>query len=161
MPSEEDQQIAPPFHQNYVSEIEETYEMTTEDDINMLGVDNDDFEIHYDRKKGLYTPYDDRRDDDENYYQYMENVIIEPQKEYDLRRKTSQQNLNNKTSKKSSQNNTATKPKVVKQKDKIEAVNSSNGKEKDTQNKEKQSAEISSTNTSASTPVKTISSKYK
>ena len=34
----------------------------------MLGVDNDDFEVHYDRKHGLYTPYDDKRNDDESYY---------------------------------------------------------------------------------------------
>ena len=79
----------------------------------MLGVDNDDFEIHYDRKQGLYTPYDDRRDDDERYYQDMENVIIESQKEYDLRRKTNQQTPNTKTSEKSSQNSTTTKLKVV------------------------------------------------
>jgi len=46
----------------------------------MLGVDNDDFEIHYDRKQGLYTPYDDRRDNDESYYQDIENFIIESQK---------------------------------------------------------------------------------
>ena len=64
----------------------------------MLGVDNEDFEIHYDRKQGLYTPYDEKRDDDENYYQDMENVIIESQREYHLRRKTSQKTPNNKTS---------------------------------------------------------------
>ena len=46
----------------------------------MLGVDNDDFEIHYDRKQGLHTPYDDNADDDESYFQDMENVIIESQK---------------------------------------------------------------------------------
>ena len=77
---EDDQQITPPFHQNYVSEVEETDEITEEDDINMPGVDNDDFEIHYDRKQGLYTPYDDKRDDNENYYQDMENFIIESKK---------------------------------------------------------------------------------
>ena len=80
-PREDDQQITPPFHQNYVSEVEETNEESKEDDINMLRVDNDDFEIHYDRKQGLYTPYDDKRDDDEIYYQDMENVIIESQRE--------------------------------------------------------------------------------
>ena len=57
-----------------------TYEITEEDDINMLGVDNDDFEVHYDRKQGLYTPYDDKSDDDEIYYQDMENFIIESQR---------------------------------------------------------------------------------
>ena len=36
-----------------MSEVEEIDEPTEEDDINMLGVDNDDFEIHYDRKQGL------------------------------------------------------------------------------------------------------------
>ena len=45
---------------------------------------------------------------------------------------------------------------MVKQKEKIVAINSDNGKEKGTQNNEKQSADISSTNTSSSTPVKTI-----
>ena len=74
---EDDQQITPPFHQNYVSEVEKTDEITEEDDINMLGVDDDDFEIHYDRKQGLYTPYDDKRDDNENCCQNMENVIME------------------------------------------------------------------------------------
>ena len=59
-PREYDQQISPPFHQKYVSEVEETYEKTEEYDINMLGVDSDDFEVHYDRKQGLYTPYDDK-----------------------------------------------------------------------------------------------------
>ena len=47
-----------------------------EDDINMLGVDNDDFEVDYNRKQTLYTPYDDKRAEDESYYQDMENVII-------------------------------------------------------------------------------------
>ena len=54
-PREDDQQITPPFHQNYVSEVEEMDEITKEDDINMFGVEDDDFEIHYDRKQGLYT----------------------------------------------------------------------------------------------------------
>ena len=67
-PREYDQQITPPFHHNYVSEVEEIDEPTEEDDINMLGVDNDDFEVHYDRKQGLYTPYVDKRDEDESYY---------------------------------------------------------------------------------------------
>ena len=136
-PREYDQQITPPFHQNYVSEVEEADEITKDDDINMLGVDNDDFEVHYDRKQGLYTPYDDKRDDDKNYYQDMENVIIESQKEYDLRSKTSQQTPNTKASDKPSQSNTTTKPKMLKQKDKTVATNSDNGKEKDTQNNEK------------------------
>ena len=86
----------------------------------------------------------------------MENVIIESQKEYDLRSKTSEQTPNNKTSDKYSQNNTTTKPKVVKQKDKEVAVNSDKGKEKGTQSNEKQSADLSNTNTSAITLVKTI-----
>ena len=34
----------------------------------MFGVEDDDLEIHYDRKQGLYTPYDDKRDDDESCY---------------------------------------------------------------------------------------------
>ena len=84
----------------------------------MLGVDNDDFEIHYDKKQGLYTPYDDKRDDDESYYQDMENAIIEPQKEYDLRSKKNLETPNNKTSKKSSQKSTTIKPIMVKQKEK-------------------------------------------
>ena len=58
-PREDDQHITPPFHPNYVSEVEETSEQIEEDDINMLGVDNDDFEVHYTIKQGLYTPYDD------------------------------------------------------------------------------------------------------
>ena len=121
-----------------------------------MGVDNDDFEVHYDRKQGLYTPYDDRRDDDENYYQDMENFIIESQREYDFRRKTSQQVPNTKTSEKSSQNNIVSKPKVVRQKDNTVAGNSNKGKEKGTQNNEKQSANRSNSGTSASTPIKTI-----
>ena len=75
-PRDDDQQIAPPFHQNYVSEVEEIDEIKVDDVINMLGVENDEFEIHCDKKQGLYTPYDDKRDDDENHYQDMENVII-------------------------------------------------------------------------------------
>ena len=86
----------------------------------------------------------------------MENVIIESQREYDLRSKTNQQTPNTKTSDKSSQNSTTTKPKVVKQKDKTVVINSDKGREKGTQNNEKHSADISSTNISASTPVKTI-----
>ena len=34
--------------------------------MNLFGVDDDDFEVHYDRKQGLYTPYDDKRDDNQN-----------------------------------------------------------------------------------------------
>ena len=52
-PREDDQPITPYFHQNYLSEVEETSEQAEEDNINMLGVDNDDFEVHYDRKQGL------------------------------------------------------------------------------------------------------------
>ena len=112
-PREDDQQISPPFHQNYVSEVEEMEEIMKGDDINMFGVEDDDFEIHY-KKQGLYTPYDEKRDNDANDYQYMENFIIESQREYDLRSKTSQQTPNTKTSDQYSQNNTITKPKVVK-----------------------------------------------
>ena len=85
----------------------------------------------------------------------MENAVIEPVKEYELRSRSNQQTPNNKTSDKPSQNNTATKSKTIKQKDKTMVVNFSNGKEKDTQNVEKQSANISSTSTSVSTPGKT------
>ena len=48
------------------------------------------------------------------------------------------------------------KLKIVKQKDKTVAINSCNDKEEGTQNITKQSADLSSTNTSTSTPVKTI-----
>ena len=129
--------------------------MTEEDDINLFGVDDDSFEVHYDKKQGLYTPYDDKRDDNENYYQNMENAVIEPSKEYELRSKSNQQIPDNKTSDKPSQNSTATQSKTIKQKDKTVADNSGNGKEKDTQTIEKQSANISSINTSVSTPGKT------
>ena len=67
-PREDDQQITPPFHQNYVSEVEETDEITEDNDINLFGVDDDSFEVHYDRKQGLYTPYDDKGDEYESYY---------------------------------------------------------------------------------------------
>ena len=66
----------------------------------------------------------------------MQNVVIESKKEYDLRRKTSQKTPNSKTSEKSSQNSIATKPKVVKQKDKTVAENSDKGKGKSTQDNE-------------------------
>ena len=59
-PREDDQQITPPFQQNYVSEVEETDKITGEEDINMFEVEHDDFEVHYDKKQGLYTPYDDK-----------------------------------------------------------------------------------------------------
>ena len=117
----------------------------------MFGEEDDDLEVHYDRKQGLYTPYDDKRNGNENDYQDMENVVIEPQREYDLRSKTSQQAPNTKTSDKSSQSSTA-----AKQKDKIVVVNSDKDKEKNTQNSEKQSEDISNTNTSASTPSTTV-----
>ena len=122
----------------------------------MLGVDNDDFEVHYNRKQGLYRPYDDKRLEDEYYYQEMENVIIETTKEYDLRSKKNLETPNNKTSDNSSQNNTVNKPKIKKQKDKIVAVNYDKNKEKVTQINEKQSANLSSVSNSASAPVKTI-----
>ena len=120
-----------------MSEVEGTDEITEEDDINLFGVDDDDFEVHYDRKKGLYTPYIDKRDDNENCCQDMENAITETSKEYELIIKSSQQTPNNKTSDKYYQNNTATKPKTVKQKNKSVDVNSGKGKEKDTPNFEK------------------------
>ena len=122
----------------------------------MLGVDNDDFEVHYTRNQGLYTPYDYKREEDEYYYQEMENVIIETTKEYDLRSKNNLETPNNKTYDNSSQNNTINKPKITKQKDKTVAGNSDKGKERSTQKNEKQSAEFSSVSTSASAPVKTI-----
>ena len=67
----------------------------------------------------------------------MENVIIESEKEYDLRSKCNQETPKTKTSKKYSQNSTVNKPKIVKQKDKTMAVNSDKGKEKGTQNNKK------------------------
>ena len=75
-----------------MNEVEETTDQIEEDDINMLGVDNDNFEVHYNRKQGLYTPYDDKRVEDEYYYQELENLIIETPKEYDLRSKSNQEN---------------------------------------------------------------------
>ena len=53
-PREDDQQITRPFHQNYVGEAEDTIEQIEEDDINILGVHNDDFEVHYDRKNKFF-----------------------------------------------------------------------------------------------------------
>ena len=47
---EDDQQITPPFHQNYVSEVEETIEQIEEDDINMLGVGSDHFDVLINKK---------------------------------------------------------------------------------------------------------------
>ena len=102
----------------------------------MLGVDNDDFEVYYNRKQGLYTPYDDKRGEDEFYYQEMENVIIETTKEYDLRSKSNQETPKTKTSENSTQNSTINKPNVIKQREKIVAVNSNKNKEKGTQNNE-------------------------
>ena len=127
-----------------------------EDDINMLGVDNDDFEVHYTKKQGLYTPYDDKRAEDESYYQEMENVIIESQKEYDLRSKSNQETPKTKTSEKSAQNSPVNKPKVTKQRDKTVVGNSDKGKEKSIQNNQKQSADLSSVSTLDSAPFKTI-----
>ena len=54
-----------------MSEFEETYEKIEEDDMNMLGVDNDDFEIHFDKEQGFHTPYDDNKDANASYFQYM------------------------------------------------------------------------------------------
>ena len=48
---EDDQQIRPPFQENYVSEVEETIEKIEEDDINMLGVGSDHFDVLINRKK--------------------------------------------------------------------------------------------------------------
>ena len=56
----------------------------------MLGVGSDHFDVHINKKQGLYTPYDDKRAEDEYYYQELENVIIETPKEYDLRSKRNQ-----------------------------------------------------------------------
>ena len=86
----------------------------------------------------------------------MENVIIESQREYDLRSKANQQTPNTKTPNKSSLNSSVNKPKVFKKKDKTTAVSSDNGREKCTQKGEKQNPDLSSTNTLASTPLKTI-----
>ena len=63
-----------------MSEVEETTDQTEEDDINMLGVGSDHFDVPINRKQGLHTPYDDGRMEDENYYQELENVIIKTPK---------------------------------------------------------------------------------
>ena len=84
----------------------------------------------------------------------MENVIIESQREYDLRSKTNQGTPKTKPSDKSSQNNTVNKPKVVKQKEKTVVGNSDKGKDKGTQNNAKHSADLRSVSASANTPVK-------
>ena len=107
-PREDDQHVIPPFHQNFLSEVEQTDQITEEDDINLFGVDDDDFEVHDDEKQGLYTPCDDKRDDNQNYYQNMENAVIEPLREYELRSRSNQQTPKDKTSDKPSQNSTAT-----------------------------------------------------
>ena len=155
-PRDPDEDIIPPFHQNYVSEVEETIEKIEEDDINMLGIDNDDFEAHYNRNQGLYIPYDDKRPEDEYYYQEIENVIIETPKEYDLRSRKNQETPKTKTSDKSTQKNPVNKPKIMKYKGKTVVGNSDKNKEKSTEDNEKQSADLSSVSTSASAPVKTI-----
>ena len=53
----------------------------------MLGVGSDHFDVPIIRKQGLYTPYNDKRIEDEHYYQQLENFIIETPPEYDLRSK--------------------------------------------------------------------------
>ena len=94
---EDDQQIRPPFQENYVNEDEETNEQTEDEHMNMLGASNEDSDFIYERKQGLYTPYDDRRPKTEYYEPDFENTIIGSLKQYDLRSKNNSETPNKKT----------------------------------------------------------------
>ena len=120
-----------------MNEDEEKNEQTEVDNINMLGVSNEDSVFLHERKQGLYTPYDDRRTETDYYEQYSENAIIVSPKKYDLRSKNNQETPRNKTYDKSAENSPENVSKKTIEIHKTVAMNSNLNKGKNTQANEK------------------------
>ena len=120
-----------------MNEDEKTNEQIEDDNINMLGVSNEDFDFPHERKQGLYTPYDDRRTKTDYYEQYSENAIIVSPKQYDLRSKKNQENPRRKTSHKFAKNSPENAHKKTAEIHKTVAINSNSNKGKNTQSNEK------------------------
>ena len=96
----------------------------------MLGVSNEDSDFIYERKQGLYTPYDDRRPETEYYEPDFENAIIGAPKEYDLRSKNNQETPKKKTSENSTKNSLVNTSKNTTENHKTVAESSDQKKEK-------------------------------
>jgi hypothetical protein len=94
-----DQQIRPPFQENYVDEGEEIVEDLDDVQINLMGINDNDYVFLTQEEQDLFllsqTEVD--HEESEDYKQGFENAIMEVHRQYNLRSKKSTDNPTKKT----------------------------------------------------------------
>ena len=97
---ESDQQIRPPFQQNYVDQYEEDRELERleESHVNLIGSDSGDDVFLNEEEQGFFSNDQNTNtyEDSDDYRLGFENAIMEVHKQYDLRSKGSVENSKDK-----------------------------------------------------------------
>jgi len=89
---ENDQQIRPPFQDNYVDEEEREPGELKENHVNIIGSNDKDKNFLTKEEKRMFSskPNEKSYEDSEDYKLGFENTILEVHRQYDLRRKKNQ-----------------------------------------------------------------------
>jgi hypothetical protein len=93
-----DQQIRPPFQENYVDEGEETIEGLDDVHINLMGINDNDSIFLTQEEQDLFLLSQTEVDEEESEQQAFENAIMEVHRQYNLRSKKSNDNPTKKAS---------------------------------------------------------------
>jgi hypothetical protein len=93
-----DQQIRPPFQENYVDEGEETIEELDDVHINLMGINDNDSIFLTQEEHDLFLLSQTEVDEEESEQQAFENAIMEVHRQYILRSKKSNDNPTKKAS---------------------------------------------------------------
>jgi hypothetical protein len=93
-----DQQIRPPFQENYVDEGEETIEGLDDVHINLMGINDNDSIFLTQEEHDLFLLSQTEVDEEESEQQAFENAIMEVHRKYNLRSKKSNDNPTKKAS---------------------------------------------------------------
>ena len=92
-----DQQIWPPFQENYVYEGEETIEGLDDVHINLMGINDNDSIFLTQEEQDLFLLSQTEMDEEESDKEDFENEIMEVHRKYNLRSKNSSDNTTKKT----------------------------------------------------------------
>jgi hypothetical protein len=87
-----DQQIRPPFQENYADEEEETIEGLDDVHINLMGINDNDSIFLTQEEHDLFPLSQTEVDEEESEQQAFENAIMEVHRQYNLRSKNSNDN---------------------------------------------------------------------
>lgn len=113
-PRDNDQQIRPPFQENYVDqEDKRETEMLEENHVNLIGSDSEGDDFLTEEEQGFFSSEqtENNHEDSEDYQLGFENAIMEVHRQYDLRRKRNEETAKNKKTETNFRNTSENLPK--------------------------------------------------